>query len=736
MTHSMNRSVPTAQPASRRVPTRREAIPASRPLTPRGVVAVAAWFGVVTGLGELGLAFGLKPLFDPAPGLFRMNRFILWTMPTVNLVFFLILGAAGAATIVLKPRTRARWLLFPFCLLAVLTLLLSFRKIHDAACLVLACGLGYRLAIRLEPNIESLLGLVRRSLVPLTALGATVAGVSLGGEVLRESSAAKRLPPAPPAAASKPPNVLLIVLDTVRADRMSLYGYERPTTPALARLASRAVKFEQARSTAPWTLPSHCSMMTGRWRHELSAGMNHALDDAYPTLAEFLADRGYDTAGFVSNTTYAGAETGLDRGFARYEDHNVSFSDVLWTTAVGRRFLCPVVAPQDPRSDGHPSDHLRKNAGRIRRDFVSWLDREGGDERPFFAFLNLFDAHNPYLPPPEFKPPFGAKAESPHDLKLFERWFVLDKSTLSPRDVQLVSDAYDDCLAYLDSQVDGLLVDLAVRGRLDDTLVIVTADHGEHFGEHGLYGHASSLYDQELRVPLLMLLPKAAHAGRTVADPVSLRSLPATVADVLGFSDDSPFPGASLARCWTAPEGGSALNSDSVLASVDAPVQTAPNQGRSPVFRGPMKAVANGRRVYIRNGDGREELFDVDADLAVRHLGDGGSQGQQIVVLRRLLELAADVDDDEVIPGVLDLAIREPALAEQLGSADLEIDEVGRMVENPHAVGFRVANANRRVARVGVLGHRGNSLLCGECAGLSGVGRRRAGGPSVPVRAG
>ncbi len=608
----MNTSAPALAPRNR---SRREVQTthaATALLTVRRLVVVSVWFGFVAGLTELALAIGLKPLFDSSPGLFRMNRHILWTMPTVNLGLFLIVGGCAAATLSFKPRTAPRQLLFPLCMLAALTFFLSFRKIHDVACLALACGLGYRLAIWLESRLDELLRVVRLSLAPLAAVALGLVGHSLGGFLLHESLAVKRLPPLT-AASTRTPNVLLIVLDTVRADRMSLYGYHRPTTPALEKLASRAVTFSQARSTAPWTLPSHASMMTGRWRHELSAGMNQPLDDAFPTLAEFLADHGYDTAGFVSNTTYAGAETGLARGFARYEDHHVSASGALWTTTVGRRFLCPLLAPQDRRSDGHPNDHLRKSAGRIRRDFLSWIDRKTADDRPFFAFLNLFDAHNPYLPPAEFDTPFGAQTHSADDLRLFERWFILDKSNLTPDQVSLVSDAYDDCLAYLDSQIDGLLGGLALRDKLDDTLVIITADHGEHFGEHGLYGHASSLYDQELHVPLILLLPRSAHGGRAVTNTVSLRDLPATVVDVLGLEDGAPFPGRSLARCWSNDDPDSATD-DSVVASVDRPVQTAPNQGRSPVFRGPMKAVARGNRVYIRNGDGREELYDVEAD--------------------------------------------------------------------------------------------------------------------------
>ena len=619
MNNPTNTTHLAARPVLLSVPTRkaREPHPSACFVNPRCAVMVSMWFGLITGLTELALAIGLKPLFDSSPGLFRMNRHIFWTMPVVDLALFLILGVAAATTLCLKPRAAARWLLFPLCMLAALTFCLSFRKIHDLACLALACGLGYRIATWLEARAETLLRVVRRSLLPLAAVASGIIGVSLGGFVLHETSAADRLPRATAGLAGTS-NVLLIVLDTVRADRMSLYGYERPTTPALGRLASRGVKFNQARSTAPWTLPSHASMMTGRWRHELSSGINQPLDDAFPTLAEFLAGHGYDTAGFVANTTYAGAETGLARGFAHYEDHDVSTSGALWTTSVGRRFLCPLLAPQDPRSDGHPNDHLRKSASRIRRDFVSWIDRRKADDRPFFAFLNMFDAHNPYLPPDEFDAPFGAETHSADDLKLFERWFILDKSTLTPSQVSLVSDAYDDCITYLDSQIEGLLGDLALRDMLDDTLVIITADHGEHFGEHGLYGHASSLYDQELRVPLLMVLPRSAQGGLTVTNSVSLRGLPATVVDVLGLRADAPFPGRSLARFWSSDEAATEIDHP-VLASVDGPVHTAPNQGRSPVFSGPMKAVTRGSRVYIRNGDGREELFDVESDPGQTH---------------------------------------------------------------------------------------------------------------------
>src|SRR5262249_26144673 len=156
---------------------------------------------------------------------------------------------------------------------------------------------------------------------------------------------------------------------------------------------------------------------------------------------------------------------------------------------------------------------------------------EGRGRRPFFAFLNYLDAHSPYVTPAGFDRHFGVKPGSPADSHTLDQWFTLDKEKLGPRDLRLASDAYDDCLAYLDEQLGRLFDEPDRRGLLGNTLVIVTADHGEHFGEHRLYCHASSLYDPEIHVPLLALLPGGAHAGRSVAEPVSLRDLPATVAD-------------------------------------------------------------------------------------------------------------------------------------------------------------------------------------------------------------
>lgn len=606
---------------------------------PRAALALAIWFGLVIGLAELGLTLAVKPLRDPSPGFFRMNRHIVWTIPTVALVLFGLCGLVGAGIARVRPRWGVRFIAGLYSGLAVLVLLLSIQRLYAWACLILACGLACRLAKRIDTHLAGVCRIVRVSLPALALVVFGLVAVSLGGHVLRERWAMDLLLPV---SSNGPdaPNVLLLVLDTVRADRLSLYGYHRDTTPNLARFARRGVVFEKARSTAPWTLPSHCTMMTGLYPHQFSAGLHGPLDQSDPTLAEFLAANGYATAGFVANTTYCGGETGLSRGFAHYEDHDLSPWGILCSTAIGKRLISHAVGLlHAPLGESRKSD-LRKDAARINRDMLAWIDQQGN--RPFFVFANYFDVHNPYLPPASFQRHFGVKPETSGDFKTLDRWFILDKKTLTPREIRLVNDAYDDCIASLDEQLGRLLDELEQRGHLDNTLVLVTADHGEHFGEHDLYGHASSLYDQEIHVPLLALLPGRAHAGRSIADPVSLRDLPATVTDLLGLGRTAPFPGASLARFFD--PAANALAGPS-LAEVDAPVKAAPNQGRSPVFRGPMKALTFGNEVYIRNGDGVEEVFDVAADpMQTRNLIDTPAVRARLATFRATLE-ALTCDD-------------------------------------------------------------------------------------------
>jgi arylsulfatase A-like enzyme len=445
-------------------------------------------------------------------------------------------------------------------------------------------------------------------------------GVILGGLAYHRIRGAEprtlaSLPPAAPGA----PNVALIVLDTVRAEELSLYGYGRETTPHLARLAGAGVRFDQARSPAPWTLPSHATMLTGRWPHELSTTVERALDRTHPTLGEYLARRGYATGGFVANTYYCNAWYGLDRGFARYEDHpenrSVDLREILRSSALGLRVFQLAEAAGRPLMPGSP----RKTAARINGDALRFIDEHRS--RPFFVFLNYFDAHGPYIPPPEAAARFR-RGDTPEATlrayrKLKRREGSLDAAqkqqleALTREMIEVRRGLYDDCIAYLDEQVGRFCDELRRRGLLDNTLIIVTSDHGEAFGEHGLFGHGHSLYRPLIHVPLVLVPPARAAAGTVVREPVSLRDLPATVADLVGPGEPAPFPGHSLAGFWELDR--TPQHAGPVLSEVEHQTKHRPSP-HIPASRGPLWSLTTAERVFIRHDDGAEQLFALEGD--------------------------------------------------------------------------------------------------------------------------
>jgi arylsulfatase A-like enzyme len=559
---------------------------------PAQILVWAVWFGLVGGTLELAVFLARCLVLDPRN--FNVSRHFPWMFPMAGVLVAALPGVVLAAAARLRPSwVSARAALTCLAWFAYLGVL--FRApIATVACLVLAAGLTWRTSAYLARRVEGFDRCARGSIVvALGVLAATAAALSIHARVTNT-----RAP-----AGSK--NVLLLVLDTVRAGSLSLYGYERATSPNLSRFAARGVRFDRAFATAPWTAPSHAGMFTGRLPHELSVGWDKPLDTRFPTLAAHLAARGYDTAGFVANTTYCSYETGLDRGFARYEDYDVTPHAVWLCSAVVRRSLTflekhPTLADALRGGGGRaPSPH-RKDAARINGDLLSWLSQRPAD-RPFFAFVNYYDAHHPYLTPePD-------ESLSPATDRLLRTWWGLDKSRLAPGEVAAARDAYDDCITYLDRQIGRLLDELDRQGVLRDTLVVITADHGEHLGEHDLFGHGTSLYRAELHVPLVILAPDATP-GRVVTEPVSLRDLPATIVAALGIASDSPFPGAPL------PLDADAGPRAPVRSEVAAAPEDDPNHGRSPARRGPMTSLAAWGHHYVRDGDGREQLFALDTD--------------------------------------------------------------------------------------------------------------------------
>lgn len=569
-------------------------------------------FGLAFGFLELALLCLRVWLQDQ--GFFLRSRHFIWMVPASVLIVFAVMGAVVVPFAGVFGRHGRRIVLGACVFLGCLGQFMLVRGLNSIACALLAGGIALRAAPWLEAHSDGLKRWVRRAGPVLASILIALAALAF----LRDARASVHRRGVPAVRAEKIPNVLLIVLDTVRADRLSLYGHFRDTTPNLKRLAERGVRFNQARVSASWTLPSHASMFTGRWPSELDVERRGWLDRAHPTLAERLRDSGHATAGFVANPFFCGWESGLSRGFQHYDDYSITPGEVLrsssvgWFLARGERRL-QFLLGRDVDSGAARDidlDFSRKDAKEINSEFLSWLSRNGS--RPFFAFLNFFDAHDPYLLPPGVVPRFRPEPLTTPELVLLRDWFHLDKATITPDQASLAIDAYDECLAELDNQIGALLDELEARGVLDETLLILTSDHGEQFGEHGRFGHGLSLYDEETRVPLLIALPGRAPAGHVIDEPVSLADLPATVLDLLGLETDSPFPGGSLASTWSdRPQPISPAYSE-LRGRIDEGAGALDQNNRDLARAWQSVVVPN--LAYIRRGDGREHLYNLAAD--------------------------------------------------------------------------------------------------------------------------
>jgi len=608
-------------------------------------VVLAAWCGLAAGELEVAARF-LHRTFGSTHRLFLMTRHFVWLIPLFDLALFLAAGAMLALAARRWPR-RAGWLgprLFvALALLPALTL--AGPGIYAEAWLLLALGVASLVAPVLERQRDRWRRRLARTAPALLGLVLLQAGWLFGSDRLKRWREEDR--PPPPASA---PNVLVIVLDTVRADHLSLYGYPRPTTPNLQRLAGRGIRFDRARAAAPWTLASHASMFTGQWPHELTVEWMSPLRGDVPTLAEHLGSLGYATAGFVGNTFYASYDTGLDRGFTHYEDYVLDGLNAARTAKalddsfksigeLGRMWHISGRAYQDlTRGE-------RKDARAVNREFLEWLAHRVAPRRPFFAFLNYVDAHSPYLLPPGVSNVLDGVPITDRGVRLLGlRWSDENRRRFPGQARQLARDAYDNCLAYVDARLGELVDELERRGVLEQTLVIVTADHGEELGEHALFDHGESLYRAEIRVPLVIVPP----AGRdrsprpaVVDAPVSLRDLAATVAGFVRPGTTSPFPGRSLlegTRATAADSGAGNRPEDDavVLSELSSPNPADPNRGRSPAHRGSLISLAEGDLVYIRNqGDGGEELFNERDDPDELHnLARAAAMGPSLRSLR------------------------------------------------------------------------------------------------------
>jgi arylsulfatase A-like enzyme len=336
---------------------------------------------------------------------------------------------------------------------------------------------------------------------------------------------------------SAPPNIVLISLDTTRADHLGVYGYKGGTSPELDRFAERAVIYERAYATSSWTLPTHASMFTGllpmqHGAQSVPEGPNRSLGygvrplaESFTTLAELFADAGYHTAAVVGGPALR-SELGVAQGFELYNDD---------LSSPGARF------------HGKRAEHVADAA-------IEAVERFAAE--PYFLFVNFFDPHAPYDPPA----PHNRGLKSPDSLT--QLGFLIEslEARAQPRHVNDYSEeqrqwiarmlaGYDAEIRYMDTHLGRLLAAIAASPRTDETLIAITADHGESFGEHYFVSHGAHLYEHNVRVPLLIRHPGARESTR-IDTPVQTHRLFATLLGSAGL----PVPEPADPRDISAPD--------------------------------------------------------------------------------------------------------------------------------------------------------------------------------------
>lgn len=366
----------------------------------------------------------------------------------------------------------------------------------------------------------------------------------------------------------RPFNLILISIDTLRPDRLGMYGYGRVTSPALdAFAAERGVVFDNAVSVSSWTLPAHVSMLSGvlPTSHGVTRPNVGKIGEGTELLAEMLRRRGYSTLAFTGGA-YVGRRWGFSRGF-------------------------DVFGPTERRA-GRPTLGFAASIARAR-DALDEIPKD----RPYFLFLHTYDAHCPHEPPAAYGSLFRSESAEWVDATRCQTT-SREAAALTPGQVQFLSDRYDASIRWVDDQIHVLLRLLDSRGDLDHSVVIVTADHGEEFREHGQLGHRTSLYRELLMVPLIVAVP-GNPPGR-VRSPVSLVDLVPTVLELLQLPPSPQVQGVSLVPLLIRGDEGSSGRTVQ-LAELDLGVE--------------LKSLMDGSLHLIADQKtGMRRLFDMQSD--------------------------------------------------------------------------------------------------------------------------
>jgi len=397
----------------------------------------------------------------------------------------------------------------------------------------------------------------------------------------------------------KKPNIILIILDTVRADGLGVLTRKGPFTPHIDDLSQQSTTFLNAFAPSPWTVPSHASIFTGHYSHKHNAVHDHFhLSDSFKTMAEILKSLGYVTGGFTCNA-WLRVKSGMEQGFDTYEE--------------------VYEKPTKPKKTD-------KGAAKATKRVVKWLNQRADDRKPFFLFVNYMEAHRPYKPPARVLYRLDSTKAKP-GLRFFSSLpeklvglYNIGRLKLTPDELARVQTLYCAEIAYLDEQIGTLISCLRTHGPLDNTILIITSDHGENLGEHNLIGHEFTLFDTVLHVPLIVRFPSALPPGELVEAPVSLVDILPTILEILGdHARLAELKGVSLLRAKNA----QANENRGILAEYSRP-KTLINRHMRKKFPQvdlshydvSLKALRKGGFKYMVSSRGEEFLYNVVEDPA------------------------------------------------------------------------------------------------------------------------
>ena len=353
----------------------------------------------------------------------------------------------------------------------------------------------------------------------LVAVGILAAGLSFQDARISTAGVPGKGFPAAGGAPAQGMNVILMSIDSLRADHLGAYGYKRETSPVIDRLAREGVLFRHCSSTTSWTLPAHMSLLTGRslLGHGV-VGDDRALSPGVDTLAESFLEAGYSTGAVVS-APYVNSRYGFDRGFQRYDDDTISF-------------------------DTNESSYKSVTAPLLIDTATDWID--GNSERPFFLFLHFWDVHYDFAPGPPYDTMFDPDYQG--SVTGDDFYFSPEiHAGMDPRDLEHVKALYDGEIRLVDDHIGKLIAYLEKRGLAERTVIVVTADHGDEFFEHGKKGHHRTLYEEVLAVPLVVYVPGYRPARGMIQAESSVIDVMPTVLGLTGI----PVPTRVEGMDWT-----------------------------------------------------------------------------------------------------------------------------------------------------------------------------------------